>query len=541
MFRKLSSWFLVVSVGLLSGCGSDGGASDATPDNGPVQDGTGQGNDNGNSEPGANPGQNTNPGEAGENTNPGQNTNPGVPANPGQSVDCASASRKTCSDLGKSCGQWSDGCAPIQCGECTGGNVCDNGKCTAPSSTAHQRATNPYEGTNFYINSEYVKSISASQRNVAANVSTMMEKVKKYPTAVWLDRIAAIAGTTTAMGVEGHLNEALDQQAKSGSPSKPVLVTFVVYDLPDRDCAAYASNGELKGDDGLSKYKRDYIDVIYKKITSNPAYKKLRIVTVVEPDSIPNLITNKSIAACTSAESRYKEGVRYAVSKLSEAPNVYIYLDIAHSGWLGWEHTPVAAKYYQEMLTPGGLLNKVRGFATNVANYTPWKEIFNPYTNENTYRSVIEGFYEYNKLIDENTYVKHLREYFPNHGFIVDTGRNGWQAKSETRPLDQRAHRGNWCNIKGAGIGERPKASPAPGIDAYVWVKPPGESDGTSDKSASSPNEEGKRFDNMCGQEPVTRQSNKSITTDAMANAPHAGKWFPEQFQMLVQNATPAL
>ena len=43
-------------------------------------------------------------------------------------------------------------------------------------------------------------------------------------------------------------------------------------------------------------------------------------------------------------------------------------------------------------------------------------------------------------------------------------------------------------------LGERPRATPASGIDAYVWVKPPGESDGSS---SLIPNNEGKGFDQM--------------------------------------------
>ena len=46
--------------------------------------------------------------------------------------------------------------------------------------------------------------------------------------------------------------------------------------------------------------------------------------------------------------------------------------------------------------------------------------------------------------------------------------------------IDRRIHAGNWCNQSGAGIGTRPTAAPANGIDAYVWIKPPGESDGSS-------------------------------------------------------------
>ena len=52
-----------------------------------------------------------------------------------------------------------------------------------------------------------------------------------------------------------------DIKAKNAAgASPPIMGAFVVYDLPNRDCAALASNGELQvADDGLNKYKK-YID-----------------------------------------------------------------------------------------------------------------------------------------------------------------------------------------------------------------------------------------------------------------------------------------
>jgi cellulose 1,4-beta-cellobiosidase len=63
----------------------------------------------------------------------------------------------------------------------------------------------------------------------------------------------------------------------------------VVYDLPDRDCSAYASNGEYAvANGGLEKYKA-YIDAIKKQITAAGSQK---FVLVIEPDSLANLVTN---------------------------------------------------------------------------------------------------------------------------------------------------------------------------------------------------------------------------------------------------------
>jgi cellulose 1,4-beta-cellobiosidase len=76
--------------------------------------------------------------------------------------------------------------------------------------------------------------------------------------------------------------------------------------------------------------------------------------------------------------------------------------------------------------------------------------------------------------------------------------------------------------VRGAGLGERPAASPKPGLDAYVWIKPPGESDGVSDPSAP-------RFDAQCAAQ------------DASTGAPQAGQWFDSYFVALATNANPAL
>ena len=72
------------------------------------------------------------------------------------------------------------------------------------------------------------------------------------------------------------------------------------------------------------------------------------------------------------------------------------------------------------------------------------------------------------------------------------------------------------------GSAYRPRADPGPGIDAYYWVKPPGESDGSSDSK-------GPRFDPMCAGK------------DAAPNAAQAGQWFESYFMGLVRNAKPPL
>jgi cellulose 1,4-beta-cellobiosidase len=406
-----------------------------------------------------------------------------------------------------------------------------------------------------YINPDYVAKVDTSVAQLSASTDIAKARaMKSYATGVWIDRIAAINGGSAndgRLGVEAHLQKALAQQAANGGGA--MTVTFVVYDLPDRDCAAAASNGELSAaSGGMARYKSEYIDPLY-AIFSKDAYKSLRIVLVVEPDSLPNMVTNAgegaSIAACVTAKNNntYVEGVQYAVKKFSTLTNVYQYLDIAHSGWLGWDNNRARAiSYYKSVIGAiNGNLSIIRGFVTNVANYTPLDE---PYFDGND-STASSSFYEWNRAVDELTYIDKMRSEmvsagFPSTiGFMVDTGRNGWGSSYRptywtgnvlTSKIDLRNHRGNWCNVKNTGVGARPKASPDASrsyLDAYFWVKGPGESDGTSDSTATTANSEGKRFDVMCG----------SGNVDALQNAPHAGHWFHDQFMMLVRNAYPAL
>ena len=56
------------------------------------------------------------------------------------------------------------------------------------------------------------------------------------------------------------------------------MISLVIYDLPNRDCSALASNGELLiAKNGLNRYKTEYIDPIA-AILAEPAYANLRIV-----------------------------------------------------------------------------------------------------------------------------------------------------------------------------------------------------------------------------------------------------------------------
>src|SRR4029079_17340170 len=90
-----------------------------------------------------------------------------------------------------------------------------------------------------------------------------------------------------AMGLADHLDAALAQQNASG---KRTVAQFVIYDLPGRDCSALASNGEL-GPTEIGRYQSEYIDPIA-AIFADSKYANLKIINIVEIDSLPNLVTN---------------------------------------------------------------------------------------------------------------------------------------------------------------------------------------------------------------------------------------------------------
>ena len=420
---------------------------------------------------------------------------------------------------------------------------------------------NPFANAKGYVNPDWAALVNQEAARTGGALGQKMATVATYSTAVWMDRIGAI---TAGRGLRGHLSAALAQAQSAGMP---VAITIVIYDLPNRDCAALASNGELLiSQNGLARYKTEYIDPIA-AILADPAYDSLRIVTIVEPDSLPNLVTNLNEPKCAEANSTgaYEQGIQYALNRLHAISNVYTYLDIAHSGWLGWDSNfgPFADLAVRVVRGTTVGLNSLDGFVSNTANYTPAEEPFLPDSNRQVGGQPVRSaaFYEWNPYFDELDFASAMRGAFVSRGFptsigmLVDTSRNGWGGSNrptavsgstdlntyvnESR-VDRRPHRGGWCNQAGAGIGARPAASPAAGFDGWVWIKPPGESDGVSQAGVIDPDDPNKKFDSMCDPNAQNRYNN-AYPTNALPNAPHAGRWFPDQFRMLVENAYPAI
>ena len=373
-------------------------------------------------------------------------------------------------------------------------NSPSTGTVDEPPPATDEKSGNPFAGATQVVNPDYVAKVEATAKANLAEAQDI-RKVEAIPTAVWLDSIASVSAISKVLGI------AKKEEAGSG---KPVVSVFVVYDLPNRDCSAKAAAGELaieKG--GEQRYKTEFIDKIASEFAVHP---NQRIVAILEPDSLPNLATNMGAAKCAASDQVYRRSIAYAISKLKQ-PNVTLYIDAAHAGWLGWGNSASKiASIFKDVLTQAGGADKVRGFATNVSNY-------NTVSGKDG-----KKLGPSNPCPDEESYIKQLSRALLTEGikgktFIIDTARDGKVVRGSWS---------SWCNIKGAGLGPRPQASPMPLVDAYVWVKPPGESDGTTDKKSP-------RFDIGC------------TSVDSMPNAPEGGQWFAEHFINMVKNAEPKL
>jgi cellulose 1,4-beta-cellobiosidase len=421
---------------------------------------------------------------------------------------------------------------------------------------------NPYMGAKGYVNADWAAKAAAEPGGT---------RVSGFSTAVWLDSINSItapAGSGYTTSLTQHLNNAVSQAAGG----IPVVIEFVIYDLPGRDCAALASNGEIAQTD-LPRYENDYITPIA-NILAQPQFANLRIVTIIEPDSLPNLVTNANGQAGATSQcatmlqnGNYVAGVQFALNKLHAISNVYTYIDAAHDAWLGWSTNfdPAITLFHNVVAGTTAGMQSADGFITDTANTLPLREPFMT-SGQTVGGQQINShtFYQSNPYIQESTYASDFWTKatttggFPaSIGMLIDTGRNGWggpdrptAASTSTdlntfvnaSKIDKRPARGDWCNPSGAGIGERPTAAPAPNIDAYVWIKPPGESDGSSSLIPQGPdNPAGKGFDQMCDPTYGGNARNNNSPTGALPNAPVSGAWFPTQFQQLMANAFPAL
>jgi len=362
------------------------------------------------------------------------------------------------------------------------------GACT--SAVKLDAKTNVWKNYKLHANSFYRQEVEAAAENMSNGNSEAALQVADIGTFLWLDTIANIERLEPAL---------VDVPCTD-------IVGLVIYDLPGRDCAAKASNGELKVGE-LSRYKSEYIDTI---VAILKKYPNTAFALVIEPDSLPNLVTNSDLTTCQQSAAGYRDGTAYALKQLN-LPNVVMYMDAGHGGWLGWnDNLKPGAAELAKAYKAAGSPSQLRGFATNIAGWNQWDASPGEFADSPDA--------QYNAAQNEKKYVQLFGAALKSAGMpnyaIVDTGRSGNPGGREEW--------GDWCNVVDAGFGRRPSSSTGETLaDAFVWVKPGGESDGTSDSSAD-------RYDSFCGK------------SDAFQPSPEAGQWNQAYFEMLLENANPS-
>jgi endoglucanase len=241
-----------------------------------------------------------------------------------------------------------------------------------------------------------------------------------------MNKIASQPEVTWLGGWNWNITSDVSSAVKK-SQDQGALPVFVVYNIPYRDCGGYSAGGI--NDPGSYK---NWISQIASTIGKNKA------AVILEPDAL-------TLMDCLSATQKTErfQMLRDAVNTFNAQSNIAIYLDAGHPNWL--EPKTIASR-----LSQAGI-NNADGFALNIANF---------YTNAQNA--------SYGKLISTNLAGKH---------FIVDTGRNGSGTTSDEQ----------WCNPWGRSLGTNPTTNTGNSlIDAYLWIKGPGGSDGNCNGGPSA-------------------------------------------------------
>jgi endoglucanase len=237
--------------------------------------------------------------------------------------------------------------------------------------------------------------------------------------------LTAIANTPQAYWIVPGSSAATVAKYTGDAQAAGAIPVLTLYGIPHRDCGSFAAGGFATADD-----YRAWIDGIASDVGAS------RAAIILEPDAL-------AMADCLSPDQRKErfDLIRYAVDTLTSNPATAVYIDGGHLRW----HSPeeMAAR-----LNEVGV-DRARGFSLNAANFFTTEE-------EIGYGEAISGL----------TNGSH---------YVIDTSRNG-AGPAPDSPLD-------WCNPSGRALGTPPTAATAGAhADAYLWIKRPGESDGTCDQ-----------------------------------------------------------
>ncbi len=203
--------------------------------------------------------------------------------------------------------------------------------------------------------------------------------------------------------------------------AKNTVPSFVLYNIVQRDCNAYSSGGAKS----VAAYKAwiDRLSVVFKNAGA---------IVVIEPDALAMLNCVTGVA-----RSERLDMIKYAATSLTKtSAKLLVYIDAGHPFWVNSEEMATRLK-------SAGVAS-ARGFSINVSSFasTP----------------------------DSVTYGTYLSNLLGGKRYVIDSSRNG----------NGRAPNGEWCNPSGRALGQSGTlfASTSNALDAVLWIKFPGESDG---------------------------------------------------------------
>ena len=231
----------------------------------------------------------------------------------------------------------------------------------------------------------------------------------------------SIANTPTAYWMDNLSTPSVDAKYIADAQAAGTMPILALYGIPHRDCGSYAAGGF-----GSADAYRGWIDGVAAAIGGGPA------AVILEPDAL-------AMADCLSGDQRQErfDLISYAVDRLTANPGTAVYVDAGHSRW-------VAADEMANRLNQVGVA-KARGFSLNTANFFTTEESMG-------YGDAISGM-------------------TGGKPYVIDTSRNG------AGPADGEMY---WCNPSGRALGAAPTTDTGNGnVDAFLWVKRPGESDGS--------------------------------------------------------------
>jgi endoglucanase len=295
-----------------------------------------------------------------------------------------------------------------------------DGTATARTHSTVQAAVNRFEGQQLFVDS----SSSAAQQAAAWKTArpadaALMERLAKLPMTRWIGDIEDFTKLHKYFATAKAQNK---------------FAVAVLYNIPERDCGLYSAGGADSEQAYLS-----FVDSVANAIGDTDA------IVIIEPDAVAQMEQKDPQGrSCLTPEKQAQRNsmLRHAVKSLKAKPHTYVYLDAGNSGW------GIGAETMANWLHNAGV-ESADGFSLNVSNFRTTQESA-----------------EYGMAISDILQGKH---------FVIDTSRNGLGPFTNKDRPDY-----GWCNPPGRALGQYPTFTTGHNrIDAYLYIKIPGESDGT--------------------------------------------------------------